>query len=163
MFKLILSATLSTLLLSSATFAGPEDMVSKIEITLDLPEVTNKAAALRYTNIADDLKNAITAVLVNRVGDVGMELFIDLNEVELSNSFSEVVGSADTRLVGDVTLSDAANNANSKGFTLTVDVNQARILFPADLDMTTLTSSSDVYYQAMISAFASNVVMEMDK
>ena len=53
MFKLILSATLSTLLLSSATFAGPEDMVSKIEITLDLPEVTNKAAALRYTNIAN--------------------------------------------------------------------------------------------------------------
>ena len=163
MFKLILSATLSTLLLSTATFAGPEDMVSKIEISLDLPEVTNKAAALRYTSIADDLKNAITALLVNRIGDVGMELFIDLNEVELSNSFSEIVGSADTRLVGDITLSDAANNANSKGFTLTIDVNQARALFPADLDVTTLTASSDTYYQAMIAAFAANVVMEMDK
>ena len=163
MLKLILSATAATLLLSTATFAGPEDMVSKIEITIDLPAVTNKAAALRYTNISGDLKDAIAALLVNRISDVGMELFIDLNEVELSNSYSEIVGSADTRLVGDVTVSDAANNANSKGFTLTIDVNQARTLFAPDLDVTTITAGSDAYYQAMIAAFAANVVMEMDK
>lgn len=163
MLKLILSATAATLLLSTATFAGPEDMVSKIEITIDLPAVTNKAAALRYTNVAGDLKDAIAALLVKRISDVGMELFIDLNELELSNSYTEIVGSADTRLVGDVTVSDAANNANSKGFTLTVDVNQARTLFAPDLDVTTITAGSDVYYQAMIAAFAANVVMEMDK
>ena len=47
MFRLILTATLSTLLLSTASFAGPGDKVQSIEISIDLPAVTNAAAALR--------------------------------------------------------------------------------------------------------------------
>ena len=163
MFRLILTATLSTLLLSTASFAGPRDMVSKIDISIDLPAVTNAAAALRYSNIADDLKDAISALLVDRIAEVGMVLQIDISEVELSNSYTEIVGSADTRLVGAVNVSDELNNANAKGFTLTVDVNQARPMFAADLDVTMISAGSDVFYQAMIAAFAANVVLEMDK
>lgn len=81
----------------------------------------------------------------------------------MSNSYTEIVGSADTRLVGAVNVSDALNNAIAKGFTLTVDVNQARTLFAPDLDVTTISAGSEVYCQAMIAAFAANVVLEMDK
>ena len=146
--RLILTTALSTLLLSTASFAGPEDMVSKIDVSIDLPAVTNKAAALRYTNIADDLKDAISAILVDRIADTGMVLTIDISEVELSNSYTETVGSADTRLVGSVNVADAANNANAKGFVLTVDVNQARTMFPADLDYTMISAGSNEYYKA---------------
>ncbi len=163
MIRLILTTALSTLLLSTASFAGPEDMVSKIDVSIDLPAVTNKAAALRYTNIADDLKDAISAILVDRIADAGMVLTIDISEVELSNSYTETVGSADTRLVGSVNVADAANNANAKGFVLTVDVNQARTMFPADLDYTMISAGSNEYYKAMIDAFAAGVVAEMDK
>jgi len=62
-----------------------------------------------------------------------------------------------------VNLADAANNANAKGFVLTVDVNQARTMFAPEVDLTTLSAGSEEYYQAMIKAFASNVVLEMDK
>ena len=163
MFRQILTATLSTLLLSTASFAGMNDPVSKIDVSIDLTAITNPAAALRYTNIADDLKNAISALLVDRIAEVGMVLAIDISEVELSNTYTEIVGSADTRLVGDVNVSDALNNDNAKGFTLTVDVNQARTMFAPDLDVTTISAGSDVYYQAMIAAFAANVVAEMDQ
>ena len=92
-----------------------------------------------------------------------MVLQIDISEVELSNSYTEIIGAADTHLVGAVNVSDALNNANAKGFTLTVDVNQARTMFAPDLDVTTISAGSDAYYQAMIAAFAANVVIEMDK
>ena len=163
MFRLILTATLSTLLLSTASFAGPGDKVQSIEVSIDLPAVTNAAAALRYSNIAGDLKDAISALLVDRIAEAGMVLQIDISEVELSNSYTEVIGAADTHLVGAVNVSDALNNANAKGFTLTVDVNQARTMFAPDLDVTTISAGSDAYYQAMIAAFAANVVIEMDK
>lgn len=166
MFRLLLSATLSTLLLSTASYAGPEDKVAAIDVSIDLDAVTNKAAALRYTNVANDLKDAITAVLVDRIspeGEPGMILTIDISELELSNTYTEIVGSADTQLVGSVNVADAMNNANAKGFVLTVDVNQARTMFAPDLDVATLSAGSNEFYQAMITAFATNVVLEMDK
>ena len=62
-----------------------------------------------------------------------------------------------------VNVADATENSNAKGFVLTVDVNQAITMLPPDLDPTTLSGSSEEYYRAMIKAFATNVVLEMDK
>jgi hypothetical protein len=92
-----------------------------------------------------------------------MEINIDLSEVELSNSYTEAVGAADTRLVGVVNVSDMENNTNFKTYELTVTVEQAVPFFPADFDRATLTASSDVFYKAMIAAFADGVVKRLDE
>ena len=109
MSRLFLTTALSSLLLATTAFAAL-DMVSSIDVTVDLPAITNKAAALRYSNIADDLKSAITSRLVDRLAEDGMKVSVDISEVELSNSFTETVGSADTRLVGIVSITDVADN-----------------------------------------------------
>ena len=40
---------------------------------------------------------------------------------------------------------------------------EVRPLFADDLDVTTLTASSDVFYKAMIDAFADGVVTRLDE
>ncbi len=164
--RFVLSTVLAGLLVTGAA-AGPAlaglDMVSNIAVTIDLPAVTNKAAAVRFTHIADDLKNAVTALLVNRISPEGETIGIDLSEVELSNSYTETIGTADTRLVGIVSITDPKDNSNYRNYTLTVDVNQARTFLPATVDMTTLTASSDAYYNALIQAFAQAVIDKLPK
>ena len=161
MSRLFLSTALACLIATSPAFAAT--MVSTIDVTIDLPAVTNKAAAARFTHISDDLKNAITALLVDRIAPEGEKVGIDISEVELSNSYTETAGTADTKLVGIVSITDVADNANFDNYTLTIDVNQVKTFLPATVDLTTLKASSDEYYKAMIQAFAAAVVEKLAK
>ncbi len=165
MLPRILSTALAGALLLVPSFAQARDpqMFSAIDVSVDLDEITNPAAAQRYTSIADDLKNAILALLVDRQTEDGAKLIVDLSEVELSNTFTEALGSADTKLAGIVSVQDALNNANSISFTLSVEINQAKMFLPETVDMTQLKASSDDYYKAMIQAFAAGTIAEIDK
>ena len=152
--------TAAAMLLTTAAFAA--DMVKEIDVSLDIDAVTNPAAAMRYANTADDLKNAIAARLIDRTDpDEGVTIDINLSEVELSNSFTEMIGSADTRLVGDVKVTNGPSLKSE--YQLSVDVNQAMVFFPATVDLTKLSASSDEFYASMITAFADAVVVRLDK
>lgn len=149
--------------ISATALAAPGDPVREIEVTMDLEAVTNPAAAARYATIATDLQGAIAARVADRVADDGVRLTIDLSEVELANSFTDAVGAADTRLVGDVNIySETAVNM-PMAYQLSVDVNQAAGFFPETLDRATLVASSDDFYRAMIAAFADGVVRRLDE
>lgn len=153
--------TAAAVLMATAAFAAA-DKVKEIDVSLDIDAVTNPAAAARYANTADDLKNAIAARLVGRTdADEGVTIDINLSEVELSNTFSELVGSADTKLVGDVKVTNGPSLKNE--YQLTVDVNQARVFFPENVDMSNMSASSDEYYTSMITAFADAVVVRLDQ
>ncbi len=159
MNRFILSA--AAVLISTAAFAA-EYKVKEIDVSLDLSAVTNPAAALRFATTADDLKNAIAARLLDRADpDEGVTIDINLSEVELSNTYSDLIGAADTRLVGDVKVTDGPSLKGE--YELSVDINQAKVFFPATIDMTTLTASSNEFYQSMITAFADAVVVRLDK
>lgn len=153
--------TAAAMLFATAAFAAA-DKVKEIDVSLDIDAVTNPAAAMRYANTADDLKNAIAARLIDRTdADEGVTIDINLSEVELSNSFTEMVGSADTRLVGDVKVTNGPSLKSE--YQLSVDVNQAMVFFPATVDLTKLSASSDEFYASMITAFADAVVVRLDK
>ena len=155
-------ALTAALIVATAAFANPDDKVSAIEVSIDLDAVTNKTAARRFATIADDLKNALSTQLVDRIATEGATITVDLSELELSNSYTELVGSADTRLVGDVKITDDSQSSNAKVFTLTIDVNQAKSALATDIDLTKLSASSAEYYQALIDAFAKSVIAELD-
>ena len=153
--------TVAAMLISTAAFAAG-DKVKEIDVSLDLDAVTNPAAALRFANTADDLKNAIAARVLDRTDtDEGVTIDVNLSGVELSNSYTDAVGAADTRLVGDVKVTNGPSLKNE--YQLTVDVNQAKVFFPATIDMTKLTASSDDFYNSMITAFADAVVVRLDE
>lgn len=150
-------------LLSTSAFAAMDDMVREVEVSMDLSAVTNAAAAVRFANVAADLQGAIALRMADRIDETGKRISVDLSEIELSNSYSETIGSADTRLVGQIVVKDAAGAVNLDTYELTVDVNQSAYYIPTTLDRTQLAASSDLYYAALISAFADNVVRNFNK
>ena len=163
MFRIaIISATFAALM-SGGALAASNVMVQEIDAQVDLTSLTNPMAAERYGNIEGDLESAVAALLTDRIADEGLMIMIDISEVELSNSFLETMSVADTRLVGDVQVIDKENNGNHDSYKLTVDINQAMVFFPEGVDVVTLTTGSDTYYDAMIAAFAQGVVERLPK
>lgn len=162
MIRFLMSAALVGLMCVTPALAKV-DKVTDVAVTIDLAAINNKAAALRYTHIADDLKTAIVVLLVGRMSDTGSKVAIDISAVELSNSYTETMGTAETRLVGNVKVKDPANANATDSVTLTVDVNQVKTFLPPATDLATLNASSDVYYKALIQAFATAVVAHLDK
>lgn len=148
--------------LGTGALAQDSDKIKEIKVEMDLTAIVNPAAALRLGTLATDLQGAIAARLVDRIGEEGRVVSVDISEAELSNSFTEVAGLADTMLVGVVHVTDENDNTNFNTYTLTVTIEQARAFFPADLDEATLTASSDAYYTSLISAFADAVAVRID-
>lgn len=160
MSRFLLTTAFASMLIAAPAFAEAPK-VSTVEVSIDMEAITNKAAGERYTHIADDLTNAITGLLAGRIDKDGEKIKIDLNEAELSNSYTEATGMADTHLEGNVNVANANDSANLQTYNIKVDVNQAKAFLPSDIDMTTLKASSDEYYKSMISAFAQTVVNEL--
>lgn len=151
------------LLAATGALAQDPVMIKDVIVEIDLDAIVNPEAAKRYGTLATDLEGAISARLVDRISEDGMTLTVDISEAELSNSFTEAAGIADTMLVGDVKVAGATSNALDNIYTLTVSIEQVRVFFPAGMDETTLTVSSDEYYTSLISAFAEAVAVRIDE
>jgi len=162
MFSIRLVAATAALALAFPAFAA-DDMVKSIDVQTELTALTNVEAAKRFATFDADLEAAITARLVDRIAEKGVDILIDISEVELSNSLTEKLNLAETRLVGDVKITDEEDNSNFDAYQLTVDVNTATPFFPAGTDVTVLPMDSDAYYDAMIAAFADTVAQKLEK
>lgn len=163
MARNIVIPALVAILMSTGVNAGSDSMVKEIEVQVDLTALENPAAAARYATIAADLQSALATRLTDRIAEEGMRISVDLSEFELSNSFQEALGLADSKLVGDVKITDEKDNSNFEAYELTVTVEQARSFFPEGIDFATQTASSEEYYQAMIAAFADGLVKRLDE
>jgi len=163
MFSRVIATSLLALLPLSAQAADPV-MVKTIDVLIELPALTNAEAATRFATIEIDLENALAARLVDRIAPKdGVEITVDISELELSNSFTEKFNLADTKLVGNVKIKGTAENPDSANYDLTVDVNTARAFFPEGTVVETLEATSDVYYTTLITAFADAVVRKLDE
>lgn len=163
---LLIPAALIVAALAPLSFAQASDnpKVGEIDVQIDMAALTNAFAAKHYATIEADLENALTSRLVDRLDkEDGVKITVDLSEFELSNTYNEAMNLADTRLVGDVNITDAKDNSNFDSWKLTVDVNATSPFLPAGTLLTTLKPDSDVYYKAMIAAFADGVVVRLDQ
>jgi hypothetical protein len=158
MYRTFAIGTLTALTLSTATLAADLPSVKSIDVDVELEAIENPAAAAYWTTIADDLENAIAKLVTEQIADDGVELKIDLQEVELSGGFDEAMNLAETRLVGDVAMVHATDNSRFGAYTLTVDINAAMPMFPEGIDLAALPADTRVYYDTMIQTFAQGVV-----
>lgn len=161
MIRTLLSTTLLALVAATSTgFAAT--MVKEIEVSADLTAIKNPLAATYWTDLSDDVENAIVARLTDRISEDGVSISIDLSEVELSNSFQEALNIADTSLVADVKVSSDTDNSAHNTYNLTVNINQAMLFLPEGTDVSQLSQDSTEYYDALINAFADAVVVRLD-
>ncbi len=163
MFRPFIGPALLAAVLSMPVVASAQTMVREVEVTMDIEAITNPQAAAYWTRTADDLENAIVARLVDRTdSEDGAKISVDIDELELANSFQSVTNMADARLAGQVNVySDTANDA-LKAYTLAINVDQALVFMPEGTDVAALTSDSPLYYEALINAFADSVVSNLN-
>lgn len=155
---LFLTTATATVFAASAALAATA--VKDIEVKVDLAAIENISAAQVWTTLGSDLETAIAERLVGQLDEDGATVNIDIDEVELANSFQQAIGFADSKLTGDVDI-DVPGLGNNDKYTLTVRSEQAVSYFPDGTAITDLTTGSAVFYRAMVNAFADNVVEKL--
>ncbi|MCB2117003.1 MAG: hypothetical protein KDE00_12065 [Rhodobacteraceae bacterium] len=151
----------AALLAAPAVPAFAETMVREVQVTADMSAIQNTKAAEHWAHLSDDLQNAIMADLVGKTGETGSKIVIDIDEVELSNTLQEVTGTAESRLVGDVAVTNDVDNTKFDAYELTVTFEEAGPFLVAGTDLSALTTDSQEYYDAMVAAFADHVVRNL--
>ncbi|MBZ4689658.1 hypothetical protein FAZ78_04065 [Cereibacter changlensis] len=162
MFRKAIAPALLGALLAVPAFAQDVPMVKSIDVETSLSDLNNAEAAAYWQALDADLEAAIAAQLVGRLGDQGMDIKIDMSEVELANYFEAAVGSAETKLQGTVNVVDMNNNANFETFDLTVSMDQALPMLPPGTDLTIIPPTSTEVYAGVVAAFAKAVVDRID-
>ncbi len=158
MFRTTLLGGVAVMLATSA-FAAT--MIKEIDVTADITAIENVEAAAYWTNLADDLEEAITARLVDQIGEEGSKISVDINELSLANSFQEKLGIEDAILNGQVNVSSDVDNAKFDAYELTVSAKTA-LAFAADGSvLPTEFVGSPEYYKALVTAFADGVVTRL--
>ncbi|MES2845358.1 MAG: hypothetical protein V4804_11255 [Pseudomonadota bacterium] len=160
MFRKTFAPALIATLLASAAFAAPS--VKSVDVAVDLAAIENPAAAAYWTNVAEDLENAIVARLTDNIKDDGVDIDIDISEVELANTFENVMNIAETRMVAQVNVTSATDNTQFNSYELTVKVEEAMQFFPEGTVITAVNLDGTEYYTAMVEAFAQSVVDRLD-
>ncbi|MFN4155337.1 MAG: hypothetical protein ACK4HF_11840 [Paracoccaceae bacterium] len=159
MFRKILMTT-TALFLSTAAFAQ-DTMVKEVNVSADITAIANAEAAAYWTNAADDLENAIVARLVDRIGDEGSRIVVDIDELSLSNSFQNQLGLEDAVLVGMVNVTSETDNAKFDAYELTVTAQSAQAFAADGTVLDGAFTDTPEYYAALIAAFADGVVTRL--
>lgn len=159
-FTVPVIAAVAALMISDAALAEPQ-VVSKVEVSVDLAAIGNEKAAAYWTNLSGDLTNAIMTKLGAQVAPGGASVMVDVSELELASSFQSAVGVADSRMAGDVKVRRTDGDVELKNYELTVSFADAGPFFPKDTDLTAITMDSPEYYAAMLDAFADRVVSNL--
>lgn len=149
--------------ISGAGLVSAQTLVKEIDVDVDLTAIANVAAAEHFGTIDSDLKAALMSRLVDRIAEDGVTIGIDLSEVELSNFFEQEYDTAETRLVGQVNVTNKTQNTDFSSYELVIRVNDLGALAGAEARDLTLLQSSDEYYDMMIGAFADVVVRRLDE
>lgn len=160
MIRTTLAFTLAAALCAPA-FADGKTKVQDIDVSADITAIGNPAAATYWTNIADDLENAIVARITDRTADGGVKISIDISEVELANAFENITNVADTKMTGQVNVTSETDNTKFNSYELTVSVNEALPYFPPGTTVIMIKRDTPEYYKAMVEAFADAVVKRL--
>lgn len=150
-------------LATAVTFAGPlhaeETGVKEVEVSIDLDQIKDPEAAVLWTNTAKDLHDAIIARVLDQAQEDGVKIAVDIDEVELSNSYEQALGIGDTKLAGRVNVYSDTDNSKFRTYDLSVGFDSSYL--PSDSDAKKITIESPAYYQAMVQLFAERVVSNL--
>ncbi len=157
----------TALVASLATAAGASTLVQEIEVTADVSALQNEKAVAVWSALETDLETAIAAELVNQIAAEGSEeaeeaaeIEVEIDTVALASALETEMGIANSVLEGDVKV-DLPGTQYDQRYTLTVSAEQARVYYPEGTDMTLLNVDSEVFYTAMVDAFAHHVAEKL--
>jgi hypothetical protein len=159
MFRTVLMTT-TALFFATSAFAQ-ETMVKEVSVSADITAISNAEAAAYWTSAADDLENAIVARLVDRIGETGSKISVDIDELSLSNSFQNQLGLEDAVIIGMVNITNDDDNSKFDNYELTVTAQTAQAFAADGTVLEGAFTDTPEYYAALIAAFADAVVTRL--
>ena len=147
------------------------DNVAKVDVSVDISAVNDAQAAAFWANLETDLENALVARLVDRLpveevkpdddGKIdGAQILVDISEVELASAFERELNLGDAVLVGDVTIRDDTDMANTDTYSLSVSLENAHVIAPEGTVVLLSTDTTGAYTR-LVDAFAEGVVTRL--
>ena len=147
------------------------DTVAKVDVSVDISAVNGVQAATFWANLEKDLENALVAKLTNRLpveeikpdedGKIdGAQIIVDIREVELASAFERELNLGDAVLVGDVTIRDDTDMANTDTYELTVSLENAQVIVPEGMTVVLSTDTTGAYTR-LVEAFAEGVITRL--
>ncbi len=167
MNNIILSTALASAIALSGTAMAEQMKIKEIDVQTDMDAIKNAEAATVWHKLDEDLETAILAKMTDRVDDKGAIVMVDIDEVSLANNFEMATGLEDSTLRGwvkiDRTFMEKGEEVESPEelYELTVTAMQAQAHFPDGTDMAAISVDSDVFYNAMVAAFADNITEKL--
>lgn len=170
MFRMLATTTTLSTALAVVLFALPVNAADKkvedIVVTANTSAIQNPQAAEYFGNLGPDLESAIAALLVDKMtsgqSEKGLKVSVNVQEVELANSFETLTNLASTRLDANVGVFDDEIQTSLQDFAIEVSVEQMLRYMPEGTDPATLTLDTPVFYQALVKGFAAAVVERLD-
>lgn len=156
-----LAATLAATFIATAAPAQDPTTVREVDVEVDLGAIQNPQAAAFWTDVADDLENAIVARVTDRTDPGGVRIAIDIEEVSLATLYENLTDIADTQMVGQVNIISDTDNTKFNAYELSVRVEEALPYFPPGTVVTAIVRDTPEYYRAMVEAFAEAVVRRL--
>lgn len=161
MLRNFLAAALTTTILATAPAAFAETMVKEVVVKADLTAIENAKAGTHWATLTDDLQNAIVTRVASRAAEEGVKITVEIDSVELANSFQSSLGVADSKLSGQVRVTSDIADDSVGNYDVAVSFEQAGPFFVAGTDLSKITTDSKEYYDAMIVAFADYVAAQL--
>lgn len=156
-----LATTLAATLLATTALAQDPTMVREVDVDVDLGAIQNPEAAAYWTDVADDLENAIVARVTDRTHPDGVRIAIDIEEVSLASLYDSLTDIADSQMVGQVNITSDTDNTKFNSYELSVRIEEALPFFPPGTVVTAIVRDTPEYYRAMVEAFAEAVVRRL--
>lgn len=158
--NLFATAATATLLATTAPIFA-ETMVKEVVVNADMTAVQNAKAGEHWATLTNDLQNAIVSRIAPLIAEDGVKVSVDIDSVELANSFQSAVGVADSKLKGAVHISSETDNSKFETYDLTVTFAQAGPFFLPGTDLNKITTDSKEYYDGMIAVFADHIANKL--
>jgi len=154
----------TALVATMATAAGASTMVQDIDVTADVSALENRDAVSVWGALETDLETALAAKLVDQIASEGAEdaadIDIEIDTLALASSLETEMGVANSVLEGDVSV-DLPGSQYDQRYSLTVRAEQAHVHYPQGTDVSVLNVGSEVFYTAMVDAFAAHVAEKL--
>lgn len=163
MTYLLRTTALIAAVATGATAVSAATPVEKIDVEANVSAIQNQEAAKVWNNLEKDLEAALAARLVDQLdpeNEEAAEIEIEIEDVALASGLDASLGLENSTLMGDVKV-DLPDSQYDQRYDLTVTAEQAVAYYPDGTDATALTVNSDVFYTAMIDAFADHVAQKL--
>lgn len=131
--------------------------VSAINVSTDLQSIGNAESVRYWQTLSEDLEAALATEFINSIDPNGAVVNVDVDEIALADAYSSRFQGEDSRLEGQVVLTNPFTGEATGTYDVTATTREAASLLSNGEGVVTISPDSGEFYSALVQAFARGV------